>query len=158
MIADKKYIEHLRTNSHFKIDEKLEAYILAEYEEEPFPYMWSEQDLYEQIRKLVMKYNTGELDDTVKPEIERLCEYYEDVQEEYMDLVFEVQALKQLLKEYGKFYLLALFLGSSCCAHNIVLPHLSSICCHYMDQRIFFLSLQILHPHADVKLCSKLDR
>lgn len=101
MIADKKYIGYLRTNSHFKIDEKLEAYILAEYEEEPFPYVWSEQDLYEQIRKLIMEYNTGGLDVTVKPAIERLRECYEELQEEYMDVVLEVQALKQLLKEHG---------------------------------------------------------
>jgi len=32
------------------------------YEEDPFPYEWSEQDLYKQIRKLVFQYQRGELD------------------------------------------------------------------------------------------------
>ena len=28
------------------IDKPLEAYLMATYEEDPFPYEWSEQDLY----------------------------------------------------------------------------------------------------------------
>lgn len=43
------------------IDKPLEQYLLAMYEEEPFPYEWSEQDLYEQIRKLILQYNQGKL-------------------------------------------------------------------------------------------------
>ncbi len=45
-----------------KIDKQLEAYLLATYEEEPFPYVWSEEDLFEQIRKLVYEYEQGILD------------------------------------------------------------------------------------------------
>ena len=36
-----------------KIDQPLEKYLLTTYEKEPFPEEWSEQDLYEQIRKLI---------------------------------------------------------------------------------------------------------
>ena len=44
------------------IDKTLETYLLATYEEEPFPYEWSEQDLYEQVRKLIFQYEQGNLE------------------------------------------------------------------------------------------------
>lgn len=62
MIATKEYITNLRQTSRMSIDASLEAYILAEYGENPFPDTWSEQDLYEQIRKLVGACQTGKLD------------------------------------------------------------------------------------------------
>lgn len=58
MIVDKKYIEKLRKEYWFPIDESLERCLLNEYGEEPFPYEWSEQDLYEQIRKISYRYES----------------------------------------------------------------------------------------------------
>jgi len=101
MIADKNFVGILRNKYHLEIDERFEAYILAEYEEEPFPNEWSEQDLYEQIRKLAMTHKKGKLDTTVKPPIQRLRERYEELQGEYMDLAFDVQALLHILEENG---------------------------------------------------------
>jgi len=102
MTADKNFIEKLHKKHHLEIDEKLEAYLLlAEYEEEPFPYEWSEQDLYEQIRKLTRDYREGKLDITLKSPIERLRERYEALQEEYMYLAFDAQALLDILEENG---------------------------------------------------------
>ena len=40
------------------IDESLKRCLLDEYGEEPFPYEWSEQDLYEQIRKISYRYES----------------------------------------------------------------------------------------------------
>ena len=59
-----------------KIDKPLEEYLLATYEEEPFPEEWSEQDLYEQIRKLIIRYEQGELDITVPSVEERYKSRY----------------------------------------------------------------------------------
>lgn len=58
MVVNKKYIEKLRRESPFPIDESLERCLLDEYGEEPFPYEWSEQDLYEQFRKISYRYQT----------------------------------------------------------------------------------------------------
>jgi hypothetical protein len=69
------------------IGQALELYILSEYEEEPFPFEWSDQDLYEQIRKLVMEYNDGML---VIPPIpskyRRLKRRYEEIQKHFIRL------------------------------------------------------------------------
>jgi len=46
-----------------KIDKDLEALILRKYGTEPYPHTYTEQDLYEQIRKLVMRYHHEELID-----------------------------------------------------------------------------------------------
>lgn len=66
MTADKAFIEYLRKSYQLNIPDELEAYLLQEFGEEPFPYEYSEQDLYEQIRKLEMKYHQGKLDVTLK--------------------------------------------------------------------------------------------
>jgi hypothetical protein len=58
MIVDKKYIEKLRQKCRIPIDESLERCLLEEYGEEPLPYVWSEQDLYEQIRKISDRYES----------------------------------------------------------------------------------------------------
>ena len=58
MVIDKKYIEKLRIEYQFPIDESLERCLLDEYGEEPFPYEWSDQDLYEQIRKISYRHES----------------------------------------------------------------------------------------------------
>jgi hypothetical protein len=70
------------------IDKTLERYILSEYEEEPFPYEWSEQDLYEQIRKLVNAYNGGCLSiPSIPSKYKRLQKRYESLHSDFLDLV-----------------------------------------------------------------------
>jgi hypothetical protein len=87
MTATKRYVNHLRNKCFFYIDEALERYILSIYEEEPFPNEWSEQDLYEQIRKLVCAYNRGELVIPVIPsKYNRLKNRYLDLQNDISDL------------------------------------------------------------------------
>jgi len=51
-------IHNLRVNARMHIDEDLEAVILQRFGTEPYPYTYTEQDLYEQIRKLVMGHTT----------------------------------------------------------------------------------------------------
>ena len=101
MILTTKFLNEMFRQWGDHIDKPLEVYLLATYEDEPFPYEWSEQDLYEQIRKLAMTHKKGKLDTTVKPPIQRLRERYEELQGEYMDLAFDVQALLHILEENG---------------------------------------------------------
>ena len=88
MVATKKYINSLRSRGWMHIDRTLERYILSEYEEEPFPYEWSEQDLYEQIRNLVNEYNAGNLVVPLIPyKLKRLQNRYHELQKDFLDLV-----------------------------------------------------------------------
>lgn len=94
MTADKTFIEYLRERYKLIIPEDLEAYLLEEYGEEPFPYEYTEQDLYEQIRKLEMKYHKGLLDIAlIGPEL-RLKQRYEALQDEYLDALYKVRSLE----------------------------------------------------------------
>jgi hypothetical protein len=79
------------------IDKPLEAYLSATYEEEPFPYEWSEQDLYEQIRKLIFQYEQGKLDISVQSLQERQRMRYDALKESYLELLGEVTELQDTI-------------------------------------------------------------
>lgn len=81
-----------------RIDKHLEEYLLATYEEEPFPYEWSEQDLYEQIRKLILQYSQGKLDITIPSAEERLRIRYEALKDSYIELLSERNKLKGIIE------------------------------------------------------------
>jgi len=81
-----------------RIDKPLEEYLLATYEEEPFPYELSEQDLYEQIRKLMLQYNQGKLDVTLPSSEERQRIRYEALKDSYIELLSELNGLKEIIK------------------------------------------------------------
>jgi hypothetical protein len=57
MTATPRLVRRLREESRLRIDEELERLILERFGTEPIPYTYSEQDLWEQIRKLVAHYN-----------------------------------------------------------------------------------------------------
>jgi hypothetical protein len=80
------------------IDKPLEEYLLATYEEEPFPYEWSEQDLYEQIRKLILQYNQGKLDISIPSTEERQRLRYEALKDSYLELLSETNQLKEIIE------------------------------------------------------------
>lgn len=80
------------------IDKPFEQYLLAMYEEEPFPYEWSEQDLYEQIRKLILKYNRGEIDISIPSTEERQRDRYEALKDSYLELLQETNHLRSIIK------------------------------------------------------------
>ena len=80
-----------------QIDKPLENYLMATYEEDPFPYEWSEQDLYEQVRKLIFQYKDGMLDISVAEPQERLRMRYYDMKESYLELLGEVTELRDTI-------------------------------------------------------------
>lgn len=71
MTITRKRINEMRIHGRMRIDADLEEIILAEYGVEPEPYEYTEQDLCEQIRKLVYQYNRDHPDppraDSLKP-------------------------------------------------------------------------------------------
>ena len=76
------------------ISEELEKFLLNQYGEEPFPYEYTEQDLYEQIRKLVCQYQTGILDTTVKSPMEILQSNYSSLKQDYADAMASIKKLE----------------------------------------------------------------
>jgi hypothetical protein len=57
MVATPQMIQDLRIHARKKIDSELEALILEQLGSEPYPYTYSEQDIYEQMRKIIQKYH-----------------------------------------------------------------------------------------------------
>ena len=57
MVVTPKMIQDLRIHGRKKINSELEALILEQLGSEPYPYTYSEQDIYEQMRKLIQQYN-----------------------------------------------------------------------------------------------------
>lgn len=86
----------------------LKKYLLVKYAQEPFPYEFSEQDLYANIERDIRDYEAGELDVTVKSPSERWPEEREYLQNLYIeksreahDLEDYVAELEHILSEHG---------------------------------------------------------
>lgn len=56
MTLTKKDIQRLGEQSFMIITKAQEAEILRRFSEEPYPYEWSEQDIAEQIRKIIRDF------------------------------------------------------------------------------------------------------
>lgn len=97
MTLTKKFLNEMFRIWGDKIDDPLETYLMATYEEEPFPYEWSEQDLYEQIRKLIFQYEEGILDISIPSYKERQRIRYEDLKESYLELLRESIELRHII-------------------------------------------------------------
>ena len=102
MIVDKVFINSLRQGYHMNIPEELADFLLEEYGEEPFPYEYTEQDLYEQIREMEMNYHKGLLNVALKgPEL-RLKQRYETLKDEYIDAMYKVRSLEDEVENLKK--------------------------------------------------------
>lgn len=55
MILTPQLINHMRR--YWRIDEELEKMLLKQLRNEPYPHVYTEQDIYEQSRKMIMRYN-----------------------------------------------------------------------------------------------------
>ncbi|KNZ43447.1 hypothetical protein [Acetobacterium bakii] len=102
MILTKAYLKELQQRYQFEMDALLARYLLAEYEVEPFPHVYSEQDLYEQIRKLVDQYQQGSLNVQLKSPKQRLKERYETLQKIHLILLSENTALNEEISHLKK--------------------------------------------------------
>jgi hypothetical protein len=60
MKVDKAYIEQVRSMGNIEIPEELEQMLIERLGQEDEQYEYTEQDLYEQARKIIQRYHTPE--------------------------------------------------------------------------------------------------
>lgn len=108
MTINKTIIKKLEQTCRKSFPDKFKEYLLIKYAEEPFPYEYSEQDLYTNIWNDIRDYETGKLDITIKSEVERLQEDRNYIQSLYIekscemhDLQEYIDELEQILSEHG---------------------------------------------------------
>jgi intein/homing endonuclease len=108
MILNKANIRELENTYGRHFPDDLERYLLVQYAQEPFPYEFSEQDLYMNIERDIHDYDAGKLDVTIKSSAERWQEEREYLQNLYGEKCLEareledyVAELEQLLLKHG---------------------------------------------------------
>lgn len=108
MTIDNTIIRNLEKKLRASIPEELKQYLLVKYAQEPFPYEYSEQDLYANIERDINAFESNTLDVTIKTPSERWQEEREYLQELYFEkscetreLLEYVTELERLLSEHG---------------------------------------------------------
>jgi hypothetical protein len=108
MTIDNTIIRNLENKLRASIPEELKQYLLVKYAQEPFPYEYSEQDLYANIERDINAFESNTLDVTIKTPSERWQEEREYLQELYFEkscetreLLEYVTELERLLSEHG---------------------------------------------------------
>ena len=108
MTINKKMIKELEATYRKYFPDELKQYLLVQYGQEPFPYEFSEQDLYTNIDHDIRAYEAGELDVTVKSPAERWQEERKYLQNLYIEKVCVVRELsdyvvdlERMLSEHG---------------------------------------------------------
>ncbi len=103
MILDEQLLYQL-TSSRI-LNEGLKGYLLTAYGQEPFPHVYSEQDLLESIRKDLMAYEEGHLELTELAPAQRwqqeraeLQNLYTEKANELQELTLYVDELEQILR------------------------------------------------------------
>lgn len=99
MIINKKIIKELEHKYRKLFPDDLRQYLIVKYAEEPFPYELSEQDFYTNIRQDIVKYEYGELDNTVKSPSELWREEREYLQNMYLEKLRELKDLEKYVAE-----------------------------------------------------------
>jgi hypothetical protein len=99
MVINKKIIKKIEENYIKGFSNELEKYLLVKYSEEPFPYVFSEQDLYANIEKDIRDYYAGNIDVTIKSPSERWLIEREYLQNLYIDKCHEIRELEDYIEE-----------------------------------------------------------
>lgn len=93
MLINKTIIKELEHTYRRSFPDDLKRYLLVKYIEEPFPYEYSEEDLYTNIQRDIRAYESGELDVTVKKPSQRWQEEREYLQNLYIAKSHELHDL-----------------------------------------------------------------
>jgi len=99
MTINKTIIRELENIYKKSIPDDLKKYLLVKYEQEPFPYEFSEQDLYANIERDIRDYEADELDVIVKGSSERWLEEREYLQNLYIEKSRVVHDLEDYVAE-----------------------------------------------------------
>lgn len=108
MTINQTIVKELENTYRKRFPDELKRYLLVKYADEPFPYEYSEQDLYTNIRHDICAYEAGKLDVTVKSPSERWKEEREYLQNLYIEKACEARELadyilklESMLSEHG---------------------------------------------------------
>lgn len=85
--------------------DELKKYLLVKYSKEPFPYEFSEQDLYTNIEKDIRAYCAGNMDVTIKNPSEYWQVEREYLQNLYIDKCREISELEDYIEKLEKMFL-----------------------------------------------------
>jgi hypothetical protein len=99
MTINKTIIKELENTYRKILPDELKRYLLVKYSEEPFPYEFSEQDLYTNIERDIRAYEAEKLDVTVKSPSERWQEEREYLQNIYIEKACEAHELAEYILE-----------------------------------------------------------
>lgn len=105
MIISKKIIRELECKHRKNLSNELKKYLFLKYSEEPFPYVFSEQDLYTNIENDIRAYDAGKLDVTIKNPFKRWQEEREYYQALYIDKCHEVSELEEYVEDLERMLL-----------------------------------------------------
>jgi hypothetical protein len=87
MVMTQAYITRLRNDCRWRISAKLARYLLDELGTEPYPYEFSEEDLWKNAQRLVTAYNAGQLKiPSIRTRYHQLMEQYGTLQRGYIEL------------------------------------------------------------------------
>jgi len=99
MTINKIIIKDLEHRFRRLLPNELKTYLLIKYAREPFPYEFSEQDLYTNIQNDINSYDAGELDVTIKSLGERFREECQHLQKLYSDKCCELRRTEKYVRE-----------------------------------------------------------
>lgn len=99
MTITKAIIKELEHTYRRYLPVDLKRYLLVKYSEEPFPYEYSEQDLYTNIHDDIRDYESGKLDITVKGLSERWKDERNYLQNIYVEKCSEAHDLEEYVAE-----------------------------------------------------------
>ena len=99
MIINRQMLNEMEQTYRKSFPEEFKRYMLAKYSEEPFPYEYCEQDLYEHIRRDIRDYDQGNLDISVNSPSERWQEECEHLQTLYVEQSLKIRDLEDYIQE-----------------------------------------------------------
>ncbi|MDP3981810.1 MAG: hypothetical protein Q8Q33_10405 [Chlamydiota bacterium] len=82
-----------------RFSKELTAYLKDRYSEEPWPYEYSEQDLFANVMDDIDMYFKGKLDTTIRTPVQKLTEQIEDLRELYCHSMYEIHDLNSYIDE-----------------------------------------------------------
>jgi len=97
MTINKKIIKQIEQTYRRLLPDEFKKYLFAKYKQEPFPYEYSEQDLYANIANDIRTYEAGELDLAVKKSSVLWQEEREYLQGLYAEKCHEVRYLEEYI-------------------------------------------------------------
>jgi len=84
---------------HQRFPKELKAYLYDSYGEDPWPYSFSEEDLYGGIKADAQAYFMEKLDVTIKPALEKKKAEIQELRELYSDAMGDIQDLEKYIGE-----------------------------------------------------------